>query len=140
MRIKFATVLLGLVFFTNTGSHGAVSYQVALKPPSNDSQNSLDFTVYKNWCKADQEQKDNWQVQLGYCLGYLQGLYWGQVIGSAREERPFCLPSPLSKSAMIDALESYARSHPAQIASLRMTPEETAKSVSEAFKEHFSCH
>lgn len=140
-KLLFATMLVGgLLVSSNDEGFAAVSSQIALSSPAPEkTQNSLDFTVYKTWCEADHSQNDNWQVQLGYCLGYLQGLYWGQVIGSPSDQRPFCLPANLSKSDMIDALERYARSHPAQLASLNMTPQETAVSVAQAFKEHFSC-
>lgn len=139
---NFGLVVAVTATFISSASHtnAAVSSQVALSAPAKtDPQNSLDFTVYKSWCESDEEQRGNWQVQLGYCLGYLQGLYWGQVISSTDSKRPFCLPSPLSKSDMVDALETYARAHPAKVASFRMTAEQTAEAVSHAFRDYFSC-
>ena len=130
--------VLGLAFSTATSA--AVNSQfVSNQPAQTAPKNSLDYNVYMNWCEADQSKTENWQVQLGYCLGYLQGLYWGQVIGSPASQKPFCLPSNLQKTDMVEALSVYARNHPAQLTSLSMGASETARLVASAFKEHFSC-
>lgn len=131
---------VSIVAMSCTTPHAAVSAQFASNPPpSRTAASSLDYRVFKSWCEADPSQADNWQVQLGYCIGYLQGLYWGQVISSPVAERPFCLPNDLQKADMIDALDEYASSHPQELASVNMTPGETASLVAKAFKAHFIC-
>ena len=113
--------------------------QLASTPRNETSQTtSLDFNVYSNWCEADETQPENWQVQLGYCLGYLQGLYWGQVIGSPVAERPFCLPPAFQKTDMVEALSSYASKNRMRVAGT-MTADQTARHVAEAFRIYFEC-
>ena len=118
---------------------GQQDIQVARTPTQQSApKSSLDFKVYHDWCDADRTQQDNWQIQLGYCLGYLQGLYWGQVIGSPDADRPFCLPAAFQKSDMIAALDAYATTHPAGV-SVTMDAGETAHHVAAAFKSYFAC-
>ena len=141
LRLKIivaVTCVIGLAF--SSAASAAVNSQFASNSPVQTApKNSLDYNVYKNWCEADHTQSDNWQVQLGYCLGYLQGLYWGQVIGSPVSQKPFCLPSNLQKSDMVEALSMYARNHPTHLTAVNMSASETARLVASAFKEHFSC-
>lgn len=137
LRVFFGA-LVGCVMAFN--AHAAVEAQMAAKPPAQQQpQNSLDYQVYMDWCQADTKGVNNWQAQLGYCIGYLQGLYWGQVIGSPAAEKPFCLPQNLSKSEMIKALGLYAEAHPTVFATADMGAGTTAQLVSDAFKDYFTC-
>lgn len=140
---KAFRVVIGAVFgcVIALHAHAGVQSQIAAKPPAQEQppQNSLDYQVYMDWCQADTKGTDNWQVQLGYCIGYLQGLYWGQVIGSPVAEKPFCLPANLSKTEMIAALGYYAEAHPTVFATADMGAGTTARLVSAAFKDYFTC-
>jgi hypothetical protein len=144
LRNGVAICLATTAFATLTPSNGTAAIgqqdiQVASTPTQQSApKSSLDFRVYHDWCDADRTQQDNWQVQLGYCLGYLQGLYWGQVIGSMDEERPFCLPAAFQKSDMVAALDAYATMHPAGV-NVTMNAGETARHVAAAFKSYFTC-
>ncbi len=141
VAISFCAVA-AMTFMTLSSPSAAIGggdEQLASTPRAQASQStSLDFNVYSNWCVADETQPENWQVQLGYCLGYLQGLYWGQVIGSPVAERPFCLPPAFQKTDMVAALSSYASKYPMQVAGT-MTADQTARHVAEAFKTYFEC-
>lgn len=118
---------------------GSGDTQLASTPRSQSEQpSSLDFRVYSDWCVADETQRENWQVQLGYCLGYLQGLYWGQVIGSPVAERPFCLPPAFQKTDMVAALNAYASENTVRVSGT-MSAGQTARHVAEAFKSYFTC-
>lgn len=140
---KWRTVLSAVgitLMFSSSSAFAAVNTQFASNSqPTRAASTSLDFRVFTSWCDAGPDQAANWQVQLGYCIGYLQGLYWGQVIKSPTAERPYCLPEDLKKSEMVAALDRYATAHPGDLTSGDMSAAETATLVARAFKAHFTC-
>lgn len=145
LRLKIASGVAIFVLAVSSvapysSAHGAVSAQIAASPaPARSDNLSVDYKVFTNWCEANPDQAANWQVQLGYCIGYLQGLYWGQVISSPAAERPYCLPENLRKSDMVEALYEYASMHPGELTTANMSAGTTASLVSRAFKAHFTC-